>query len=147
MVMGVPSGSGSAGAGTLTPDKYVEAMKYMMDGGTINGYTIKHPSAEFRGIMTWSINWDVFQGRTFSSTISKFLDEASGKFSLSVNPDKSGVVAAGSTASFTANANGKNLGTVNYTFSVKKDGSEIYKASPPRATSSPIILPTPENTR
>ena len=128
MVLGVPSGSGSAGAGTLTPAQYVEVMQYMMNGGTINGYTVLNPSINFRGIMTWSINWDVFQGKQFSSTVSSYLDSVSGAISVNISSDAGSDISAGTTANFTATASGSDLSGIRYTFSVIKDGATYYTA-------------------
>lgn len=126
MALGVPSGTGSAGSCVLSPQQYIQVMDLMMNGGTIDGYTVKNPSKEFRGIMTWSINWDVFNGRNFSTPIAPWLAEANGAFSLSLTPSNSASeVTTGTNITYRANASGNDLGTVTYKFELLSGSTVI----------------------
>lgn len=144
MVMGVPSGPNSAGTGQMSYDDYCTAMDLMLNGGTTStGYVVKNPSKSFRGIMTWSANWDIHQSYNFSDPIHKYLLEVNG-YELdgsevdtpqslkitSVSADKTSAKIDES-AEWTVAASGE--GTLSYKFDVYKDGvllSEgVYGAS------------------
>lgn len=143
MVMGVPSGTGAAGSCVLSPDQYIQVMDLMMNGGTVDGYTVKNASKEFRGIMTWSINWDVFNGRNFSTPIAPWLDEANGAFGLVLTPSNSSTeVYTGTNITYTATASGNDLGTVNYKFELYK-GSNVIETQESTSNSFTYTYNTP----
>ncbi|MDR1565514.1 MAG: PKD domain-containing protein [Oscillospiraceae bacterium] len=119
LVLGVPSGTNAAGAGILPPSDYIQILNLMMKGGTTGGYTVKHPSKNFRGIMTWSVNWDVFNNFNFTTPIAPFIEEANQAFSLSLSVSNPATdVDTGTSIIYSATANGSNLGAVNYKFEV-----------------------------
>jgi chitinase len=73
VAVGVPSGSRSANTGFVTAanvDKTLTCLTKL-----VNCATVKPAAAypTFRGMMTWSINWDVADGRPFSVPVSASL--------------------------------------------------------------------------
>ena len=66
VAFGVPSGSSSAGSGFTTPadvNKALNCLTKLQSCGTI---VPKQAYPTFRGVMTWSINWDKHDGYNFS---------------------------------------------------------------------------------
>ena len=66
VAFGVPSGSSSAGSGFTTPadvNKALNCLTRLQSCGTI---VPKQAYPTFRGVMTWSINWDKHDGYNFS---------------------------------------------------------------------------------
>ena len=74
VALGVPS-TGSAGNGYTSNEEIHKALNCLEKG---IGYTVKlaNPNGYpgIRGIMSWSINWDVFTNSAFSGPNRKFLD-------------------------------------------------------------------------
>ena len=68
VVLGVPVGVGSAGSGVLTNDQYKSVFNKLL----AKGYT------NLRGLMTWSINWDVQNGKSWSSSLRPYMDGLNG---------------------------------------------------------------------
>ncbi|OQR92831.1 hypothetical protein ACHHYP_03165 [Achlya hypogyna] len=75
---GVPSGPSSAGRGQVTADTVKRALTCLVQG--VGCDTVKpvktYPS--FRGVMTWSINWDNHDGYVFSKPARAALDSLGG---------------------------------------------------------------------
>ncbi len=133
IVMGVPSGTGAAGAGTMSPDKYIECMDIMLNGGTAGSYTVKNPSRDFRGIMTWSINWDEFHNYNFSSVIGPYI----AKINLedtpqlpvtvdSITANKTDTMSQGSSITWKATASGGNGLALQYQFEVFCNNTSVF---------------------
>lgn len=153
IVMGVPSGTGAAGAGVMTPQEYIEAMEFMRNGGTASSkagsYTVKNPSKDFRGIMTWSINWDEFHNHNFSSVtypyIAKINAEDTPQLPITVDEisaSKTVSMSQNTDITWTANASGGNGGVLQYQFELFKDGSSIANSG---FTSSNKFTYTPKD--
>ncbi len=73
IAVGVPSGSHSANTGFVTPanvDKTLTCLTKLVNCATVKP-SVAYPT--FRGMMTWSINWDVADGRPFSVPVSTSL--------------------------------------------------------------------------
>lgn len=68
VVLGVPVGPGSAGSGVLTPEQYKSVFNKLRAKGHSN----------LRGLMTWSINWDVQNGKSWSSTLRPYINGLNG---------------------------------------------------------------------
>lgn len=129
IVMGVPSGTGSAGAGVMTPDKYIEAMELMRNGGKAGSYTVKNPSKDFRGIMTWSINWDEFHGHNFSSVIGPYLDKINAEDTPaipvmieSIKADRADNITIGTDINWSVSASGGNKPPLMYKYELFLNG-------------------------
>ena len=75
-MLGVPSfvdaGNGFVDNGTLQ-----QALNYLIKGQSYGGaYVLRNPAGypNMRGVMTWSINWDVFGGQVFSNGMRSYLN-------------------------------------------------------------------------
>ena len=74
VAIGVPSGSRSAGSGFVTIadlNNAVNCLAKLVGCGNIKP---NQAYPDFRGVMTWSINWDVADGRPFSIPVNANLD-------------------------------------------------------------------------
>ncbi len=75
VAFGLPSGPSSANAGNFTSVATIEAAYKCLATGTSCGSHVpsrKYPA--FRGVMTWSINWDRHDGAAnFSQPLASFL--------------------------------------------------------------------------
>lgn len=60
VVLGIPA-TGSAGNGYVAPATVQQALDYIIKG-TATGSYVKHSAnaTNFRGVMTWSVNWDAY---------------------------------------------------------------------------------------
>jgi chitinase len=69
VAIGVPAAPGAAGSGYVSPTIVNNAMDCMSLGTNCGSYipVAKYPS--FRGVMTWSTNWDRSGGLNFSNTV------------------------------------------------------------------------------
>ena len=59
--IGLPSNGSAAGSGQISPEKAVLAYNSMITGGNADGFQVPKAYPTFRGLMTWSINWDATQ--------------------------------------------------------------------------------------
>src|SRR5262245_31217164 len=69
VAIGVPATTQAAGSGYAPPAEIVKALNYLVLGRSFGGRYVLRKSAaypNFRGVMTWSINWDRFAGFGFS---------------------------------------------------------------------------------
>ena len=74
VALGLPSGASSAGSGQATIadiNKAVDCIALKTNCGSIQPNQA-YPT--FRGVMTWSINWDVHDGRNFSVPVKNHLN-------------------------------------------------------------------------
>jgi len=70
VAFGVPASASAAGGGYTTPANVKKALDYLVKGQTYGGaYTLRKPAGypNFRGIMTWSVNWDKVHGDEFAN--------------------------------------------------------------------------------
>ncbi len=76
VLFGVPSSASAAGSGQVTNQQLVQAFNYMVKGTSYGGqYTLTSTYPALRGIMTWSINWDVYQNNnSFVNANRAYLD-------------------------------------------------------------------------
>jgi len=70
---GVPS-SDTAGNGYIDPTQIQAAVSCIVKGTSCGSYTPSAKYDDFRGVMTWSINWDNFNSNAFSKSMRPFLD-------------------------------------------------------------------------
>ncbi|MBD3336819.1 MAG: T9SS type A sorting domain-containing protein [Candidatus Eisenbacteria bacterium] len=76
VAIGLPAGP-SAADGYTPPEVVHDALDYLILGIPFGGqYELADPSGypAFRGLMTWSINWDVYHDRRFSTIHREYLD-------------------------------------------------------------------------
>jgi len=76
VAIGLPAGP-QAGGGYTPPDLVHQALDYLIRGIPFGGrYELANPDGypAFRGLMTWSINWDSYYGYEFSRSHRTYLD-------------------------------------------------------------------------
>ena len=81
VAIGLPASTLAAGSGYTTPDVVHTALDYLVLGIPFSGqYQLANPDgyADFRGLMTWSINWDVDNNLEFSNAHRPYLDDLMG---------------------------------------------------------------------
>jgi chitinase len=77
VAVGLPSSPQAAGSGFTPPAEVAKAVNYLVRGQSYGGrYVLRTPAGYpgFRGIMTFSINWDRFNNFVFSRGIRPLLD-------------------------------------------------------------------------
>ncbi|ATB35645.1 chitinase [Cystobacter fuscus] len=77
VVIGLPSSPQAAGGGYTTPANVQKALGYLIKGQSFGGgYVLRKSSGypDFKGLMTWSINWDKFTNYEFSNSHRAYLD-------------------------------------------------------------------------
>ncbi|MCK8497397.1 fibronectin type III domain-containing protein [Myxococcus fulvus] len=77
VLIGLPSSPQAAGGGYTTPANVHKALDYLLKGQSFGGtYVLRNPAGYpgFKGLMTWSINWDQFTNFEFSNSHRAYLD-------------------------------------------------------------------------
>ncbi len=77
VLVGVPASADAAGSGYTSDATLQDALTYLYTGKGYGGrYTLANAKGypTFRGVMTWSINWDVYHAQTWSKAQRSFLD-------------------------------------------------------------------------
>lgn len=78
IVIGIPATAPAAPAGGyIAPDEMVKALDYLIKGKSFGGsYKMSEGKSypNIRGMMTWSINWDLKSGDTFINTYRPYFD-------------------------------------------------------------------------
>jgi len=77
VAIGLPASTSAAGTGYTTPLVVQEALDYLIMGYSFGGaYQLANPEGylHFRGLMTWSINWDIDNNFEFSANHRLYLD-------------------------------------------------------------------------
>ena len=69
VALGLPSGPSSAGSGQATNNAIISALNCITRGTSCGSVSMNSNRQTFRGVMTWSINWDENDGRIFSGPI------------------------------------------------------------------------------
>jgi chitinase len=81
VAIGLPASISAAGSGYTTPDVVHTALDYLILGIPFGGqYQLANPDgyADYRGLMTWSINWDLNNNLEFSNAHRPYLDDLIG---------------------------------------------------------------------
>jgi chitinase len=73
VALGLPSGPRAAGSGQATTADINRAVECLAKRTNCAGNTPLVAYSDFRGVMTWSINWDVRDGRIFSVPVGNYL--------------------------------------------------------------------------
>ena len=73
VALGLPSGPRAAGSGQATTADINKAVDCLVKRTSCGSNTPLAAYADFRGVMTWSINWDVKDGRIFSVPVGSHL--------------------------------------------------------------------------
>ncbi|MHA7056258.1 Ig-like domain-containing protein [Aquimarina sp. M1] len=77
VAIGLPANPSAAGSGYTAPAEVHKALDYLIKGESFGGnYQLRNPNGypNFRGLMTWSINWDIVAGFGFSDPHRAYLD-------------------------------------------------------------------------
>ncbi|WP_308709564.1 Ig-like domain-containing protein [Marinoscillum pacificum] len=77
LAIGLPASPSAAGGGYTNPNTVKQALDYLIKGISYGGnYTLINSGgySGFRGMMTWSINWDINFGYEFSNNYRAYLD-------------------------------------------------------------------------
>ena len=75
--IGLPAIPQAAGSGFTPAAEVQRALNYLIRGQSFGGqYVLRNPAGyrAFRGLMAWSINWDRFDGFSFSSPHRSYLN-------------------------------------------------------------------------
>nr|WP_233261738.1 glycosyl hydrolase family 18 protein [Vitiosangium sp. GDMCC 1.1324] len=76
VAIGLPA-NGNAGGGYTTPAEVQKALDALLKGIPIGSYTVRSNVANnksFRGLMSWSVNWDAFANYEFTNSHRPYLD-------------------------------------------------------------------------
>ncbi|SHI69443.1 Chitinase [Clostridium cavendishii DSM 21758] len=101
VMIGIPASTGAAGGGYINPTEMKKALDYITKGIPYGGkYKLSKEGGYpgFRGLMTWSINWDAKNNFEFSNSYSDY-------FANGVKPPVNTLKAASLTASNVDNGN------------------------------------------
>lgn len=77
VAIGVPASPSAASGGYTTPENIDKALKYLVKGQSFGGSYKLVKSGGYpglRGVMTWSVNWDLASGNAFSNPVRSSLD-------------------------------------------------------------------------
>jgi len=77
VAIGLPASPSAAGSGYTAPAEVHKALDYLIKGQSFGGsYQLQNPTGypNFRGLMTWSINWDIVANFGFSNPHRAYLD-------------------------------------------------------------------------
>jgi chitinase len=75
VAIGLPSSPAAAGGGYTAPAEIVKALNYITKNQLFGGgYALQNPAgyAGFRGVMTWSINWDATTSYAWSNSMKAY---------------------------------------------------------------------------
>ncbi|MFD0588107.1 fibronectin type III domain-containing protein [Paenibacillus sp. GCM10027627] len=89
IVIGLPSSPQAAGGGYTTPANVQKALDYLIKGQSYGGsYVLRNPAGypDFKGLMTWSINWDKFTNYQFSTSHRAYLNQYGGGGNPDITP-------------------------------------------------------------
>ncbi|SHO52488.1 chitobiase/beta-hexosaminidase C-terminal domain-containing protein [Anaerocolumna xylanovorans] len=79
VMIGIPAASGAApSGGYIRPSEMKKALDYLMKGISYGGtYKLQNTSgySGFRGLMTWSVNWDAQNSYEFTNNYRPYFDE------------------------------------------------------------------------
>ncbi|NSL89317.1 T9SS type A sorting domain-containing protein [Chitinophaga sp. Mgbs1] len=70
VAFGIPATTSAAGGGYISPANVKKALDYLIKGQSYGGaYQLRNPAGYpgFRGIMTWSVNWDKANNNEFAN--------------------------------------------------------------------------------
>ncbi|MBD8524590.1 PKD domain-containing protein [Pseudomarimonas arenosa] len=74
VAIGLPASAGAAGSGQTSAAAVHAALNCLIKRTQCGSYQPSSARTDFRGLMTWSINWDEFAGRAFSGPHRAYLD-------------------------------------------------------------------------
>ena len=75
VALGLPSTAKAAGSGYVSTDVINTAVKALVNGTSSGSFTAPRAYQSFRGVMTWSINWDATNNYAWAKAMDKTMDE------------------------------------------------------------------------
>lgn len=75
VAIGVPCIEQAAGSGYVSTDVVKTAVNAMVNGTSSGSFTVPNKYSDFRGVMTWSINWDATNNYAWGKAMSEAMDE------------------------------------------------------------------------
>ncbi|NYH78230.1 chitinase [Actinopolyspora biskrensis] len=72
--LGLPASPSAAGSGYVDPSVVTDALDCLAENTNCGDFSPGETYPSVSGVMTWSINWDVSNGRSFSRTVADHLD-------------------------------------------------------------------------
>lgn len=75
VAIGVPCLPQAAGSGYVTTDVVETAVNAMVNGTSSGAFTVPKKYSDFRGVMTWSINWDATNNYEWGKAMAKAMDK------------------------------------------------------------------------
>jgi len=73
--LGLPASTRGAGSGYVDPQIIINALETLIQGKKHGSYVPPRTYSDFRGVMTWSINWDASNNWKFSKAVGAKLKE------------------------------------------------------------------------
>ncbi|ASZ11129.1 Ig-like domain-containing protein [Chitinophaga sp. MD30] len=104
VAFGLPATQGAAGGGYTAPANVTKALNYLVKGISYGGaYTLRKAGGYpgLRGIMTWSVNWDISNNNEFANNAYEFFYGGGS----TGNPPAVNITAPANNAAFNAPAN------------------------------------------
>ncbi|MFS1511639.1 fibronectin type III domain-containing protein [Chengkuizengella sp. SCS-71B] len=120
VIIGLPASPQAAGGGYTSPVIVQQALDYLIKGKSFEGnYVLRNPSGYpgFKGLMTWSINWDAFNNFEFSNSHRAYLDSLTGQIDTQAPTVPSNLRVTGKTSSSISlawDASTDNVGVTGY---------------------------------
>ncbi|SFD81137.1 Chitinase [Actinopolyspora alba] len=74
IALGLPAAPSAAGSGYVQPSVVTDALDCLASTTNCGQFVPGQPHPSISGVMTWSINWDVSNGTTFSTTVGNHLE-------------------------------------------------------------------------
>ena len=74
VALGLPSTPNAASSGYVSTDVISTAVKSLVNGTSSGSFTAPKAYPTFRGVMTWSINWDATNGYAWAKTMDTLMD-------------------------------------------------------------------------
>jgi chitinase len=74
VALGLPASPNAAGSGFVQPSVITSALDCLAEGSRCGSYRPVATYPDIRGVMTWSINWDLHSGNAFSNPIRAHLN-------------------------------------------------------------------------
>ena len=124
--LGLPAFPSGAGSGYISPSMIIDALDCLTTGKVVGDFQPPRTYPTFRGVMTWSINWDASSGWAFSNAIGAKLDQMNNVTpdteapSAPGNPAASSVTQSSLTLGWTASSD--NIGVTSYTITYSAPG-------------------------
>ena len=124
--LGLPATVQGAGSGYVNPSMIIDALDCLISGKVVGDFQPSRLYPTFRGVMTWSINWDASSGWAFSTPIGAKLNQLNNVVQDTEKPSTPGVPSVSaitqSSVILVWSASSDNVGVTAYTISYSASG-------------------------